>query len=183
AATVSSPISVYVFTTGGSLTGAVAAVTTGADVDLTGEGLADWTHWGRLAATTVDRKAGVVPQIGNFSLVGTEPAYQYADNYNGYSWTDGTPARSATNTPTGVYVAGRGNGFQLTVPADPSLKTLRLYVGTYGAQGRLRAYVSDFTAPLYMDESLENFGNGPGVVYTLNYSTASPGQTLIVNYS
>src|SRR5207249_743024 len=67
-------------------------------------------------------------------------------------------------------------------PADTTSKTLKLYVGTYGAQGKLLAFLSDLTAPTYQGTSLDNAGNGPGAVYTLNYSAASTGQMIIVRF-
>jgi spore maturation protein SpmB len=57
----------------------------------------------------------------------------------GYTWTDGTPTLAATNTTTGIFVGGAQNGFRLTVPATPTRQQLKVYVGLYGARGRLEA--------------------------------------------
>jgi hypothetical protein len=183
--TLSSPVLVFVTTTGGALTGSVSAVTSASVVDLTAEGTNDWVHWGLFSQASLNRKAGVSPQINNFTNLRPDLSvvYQYADNANGYSWTDGTPTLAATNTTTGLYVVGLGAGFQITAPATTNLQTLRLYVGSYAARGQMLAYLSDFSAPIYLDTSLDNSGNGPGVVYTFNFAAASTGQALIVQYT
>src|SRR6266700_3690146 len=182
ATTISSPVTVVVTTTGGRLTGSMAAVAQGSVVDLASEGVADWAHWGLVTENSFDHKAGVVSLVSNYSVIGAEPAYPYADNFNGYTWTNGTPTATATNTTTGVYVVGLGDGFQVTAPADTPSKTLKLYVGTYGARGKLLAFLSDFTAPTYQDTSLDNAGNGSGAVYAFSYLAASAGQTIIVRF-
>ena len=88
----------------------------------------------------------------------------------GYDWSDGTPTLSATGSKTGVFIHGLANGFMLTAPADSDARTLKLYVGLYGAQGNLQAYLSDFSAPAYTDTSLRSvYGNDYGV-YSFSYS-------------
>src|SRR5205823_11039370 len=73
-------------------------------------------------------------------------------------------------------------GFQITVPADTNSRTLKVYVGLYGAQGNFQAWLSDFSGPAYTDIALSNvFDNAYGV-YTLTYAAASSGQTLKVRY-
>src|SRR5216117_567147 len=96
-----------------------AAVPAGSVVDLTAIGTRDWVHWGLFTETSLDRKANVVPQISDFTLLdatnGFAFVYQYADNDNGYSWSDGTPVPAVNNTPTGVWAYGTPNlhsGFQ-----------------------------------------------------------------------
>src|SRR4030095_12488987 len=43
--------------------------------------------------------------------------------------------------------------------------------------------LSDFSAPPFVDESLQNPFNNRVGLYTLNYSAALPGQTLVVRYT
>jgi len=130
-----------------SLTGSFASIPQGTNVNLTVEGPIDWIHWGLYTETSLDRKAGVTPLISDFTVLyatnGYAFVYQFADNYNGYSWSDGTPTLSVTNTTTGVWAYGvptMGSGFQFTVPADTTLRTLKVYVGTFAAvaDSRLR---------------------------------------------
>jgi hypothetical protein len=55
---------------GPSLAGSFNSVPAGSAVNLTAEGEADWVHWGLFTETSLDRKAGVVPQISDFTLFG-----------------------------------------------------------------------------------------------------------------
>jgi hypothetical protein len=172
---------VFVFGTGGQLNGSVATPPPG--VDLTAEGTADWVHWGLLTNTSINRKSGVVPQIPNFISLGTNPMVRYGDNATAFSWIDGMPTLATTNpTSTGVYVTGIDNGFELRLPADPHLRTARLYTGGYGVRADLEAYLSDFSAPPYIDHTVSNVFDNVGVVYTFSYSAATTGQTLIVRH-
>src|SRR6185503_2945853 len=95
---------------------------------------------------------------------------RYTDNAAAFSWTNGTPTLTANNSTTGIYASGGDNGFQFIMPADMTLRRLRLYVGLYGARGRLEASLSDFSAAPFIEDSLVSaFGNGYRV-YTLYYA-------------
>src|SRR5882724_1981110 len=76
---------------GATLSGTFTKINSGSDVNLTAAGALDWVHWGLYTDTSLDRKAGVTPQIGNFTVIGPTnlfiAAYQYGDNFNGYSWS------------------------------------------------------------------------------------------------
>jgi hypothetical protein len=178
---VSSPVSIFVTTAQGSIAGSVA--TPPASIDLTSEGIADWAHWGLVTESSFDHKEGVESQISTYELIGEEPAYPYADNPHGYSWTDGTPIPAVTNTITGVYVVGLKNGFEIHVAAATVVRTLKLYVGTYGARGKLQAFLSDFSSPPFSDSSIDNLGNGPSGVYTIDFAATTPDQNLILRYT
>jgi len=151
-------------------------------VDLTAQGTADWTHWGLTAVSLLDRKANVVQQIGDFTKIGANAVQRYADNYTGYSWIDGTPTASTNDTTTGVFTTGVTNGFELTVPADTTLRTLKVYAGLYRAQGNFQAWLSDFSAASYAAATLSNAVGNAYAVYTLTYAAASSGQTLTIRY-
>jgi len=174
------PVEIFVNGTGGSLAGS-SAMPPGA-LNLTLEGTADWAHWGLTTNSSFDHKAGVAQQISNFSPIGTNLVQRYADNFTAYSWSDGTPTSSATNTPTGVFITGITNGFQIHAPADTTTRRLKVYVGLYGAQGNFVAYLSDFSAKAFTDTSLSNVFDNSYAVYTLDYAAASAGQSLIVDY-
>ncbi len=170
----------------GTLDGTFTSFPQFSDVNLTAEGALDWVHWGLYMDTSVTRKAGVTNQIGDFSVVGKGAfvrAYQFADNFNGYSWVDGTPTATVSNTTTGVYVVGLLNGFQFTVPASMTQRTLKVYVGAFGAQGELVASLSDHSAPNFIGTNVVNVSNGPSGVYTLTYTANSAGVTLNVQYT
>jgi hypothetical protein len=177
----SAPVTVFVNAAGGSLSATVStpALTT----DLSSEGTVDWVHWGLFTETSVDRKTGVAPQISDYVLLGvSNTVYPYFDNPTGYAWTDGTPTLSVSNTITGIYFIGLSNGFSLTAPADTATRTLRIYVGAYGARGKFMSYLSDLSGSVFVDSSIDNYGNGPGAVYAITYSAASSNKFLNVRF-
>jgi len=165
----------------GSLVGVTG--TPASTVNLTNEGTADWAHWGLTTTTSFDHKKSVGQQISNYTLIGNTAVHQYNTNPNGYTWTDGTPTSSATNTTTGIWVNNVGNGFKITVPADTTSRTLKVYVGIWRSQGVLNASLSDNSAPVFTDGTLVNQGNASIAVYTINYKAASAGQKLTVTYT
>ncbi len=181
ASRVSSPVEIFVNTTGGSLSGSYGPPPSA--VDLTAEGTADWIHWGLTNSASCDRKTGVAPQISTFTKVGTNLVQRLTDYASAFSWNDGTPISAVNSTGTGVSLGGITNGFRLTVPADPIARTLKLYVGLYGAGGDLRAWLSDGSAPAYTDTSLHDDWRTINRVYTLVYASAAAGQTLTLEFT
>src|SRR5436190_15154546 len=89
---------------GATLSVTFTPIPQGTNVDLTAEGPLDWVHWGLYTDSSIDRKAGVTPQIPDFTPKGFTGPFPYADNFNGYSWRDGSPTASMTNTATGVWM-------------------------------------------------------------------------------
>src|SRR6266487_4040624 len=87
---------------GPALSAAFSSITAGNVVNLTSEGEIDWVHWGLYTETSLDRKAGVLPQISDFTLLdapsGFAFVFQFSDNENGYSWSDGSPTPSVNDT-------------------------------------------------------------------------------------
>src|SRR5207249_7000855 len=116
-------------------------------------------------------------QISNYTKIGGLPPARYTDNLSGYSWSDGTPTLTVAGTTTGLYKNGLNEGFQISLPADTTLRRLKVYVGVFLARGRLEATLSDFSAMPYIDTSLESGHSAVGV-YTLNYAAASAARTL-----
>ncbi len=167
--------------TKGLLSGSMAPAP--ASVNLTAEGTMDWAHWGLSSPASFDHKAGVTSAISNYTLAGSAAAQRQTASPTSYSWTGGTPTASATGTATGVYVLGLGNGFRLTLPADTTKRTLKLYLGVWDAQGRLDATLSDGSATAVSDTTLINQTSTSNGVYTLNYQAGSAGQTLTVKWT
>ena len=166
---------------GGSLAGSMA--TPPGTVQLTAEGSSDWAHWGLNSAGSFDHRAGVTQQISNYTLIG-QPATQYANNPVAYTWTNGTPTATVSNTATGIFTSGQAQGFRITAPADATVRTLRVYVGVFRTQGRMVAQLSDGSAADYVDTSLTNNAVVPtSGVYTFTYTAASAGQSLIVTFT
>jgi hypothetical protein len=174
------PVEIFVHGTGGSLTGSVAFPP--AFVDLTSEGIADWTHWGLITSDSFNRKSGVEPQISTLTTLGTNSPAQYSNNYTSFSWTDGTPVVAEGGTPTGIFIIGFTNGFKITAPADTTPRRLKVYAGLYGAMGNFQAFLSDGSARAYADTSLDSIFSDVYGVYTIDYAAASAGQTLLVRY-
>jgi hypothetical protein len=173
----------------GTLSVTFSSVSEGSVVDLTTEGRIDWVQWGLHTDSSLQRKAGIAPLIADFvrqdASNGFSYIFQYADNYNGYSWNDGVPEIAVTNTPTGVWAFGTptiGSGFLFTAPADTTPRTLKVYVGVFAGVGRIEVSLSDTSAPPYMEATLTNIRNGPGRVYTIDYAADSPGQSVIIRW-
>src|SRR5882724_4654684 len=177
----------------GTLNPSFSTIPSGTIINLTAAGPVDWVHWGLYTDTSLDRKAGVSPQISNFKPVyntGNSNAYafvyQYSDNPNSYSWSDGTPTASVTNTTTGVWAYGLpqiGTGFEISVPADTTVRTLKVYVGVFAGVGRFAAFLSDGSAASYTNSSLDGIRDTQNGVYSLEYSANSPGQTLTIRWT
>ncbi|MFC4779444.1 fibronectin type III domain-containing protein [Paenibacillus sp. GCM10023252] len=165
--------------------------------DLTKEGNLDWTVWG---TNTEDpkaavRKVGVPEQISALATIGSaEYVKAYTADWWGThsaSWSDGTPEAAGTNVPAAIVTGGpKGSGFKLSVPADTTAKTLKLYLGVMGTKGILKARLSDGSAPDFVtsnedsDPSVINNSGGPASkVVSLTYQAASPGQTLDIEYT
>ena len=99
-----------------------------------------------------------------------------------YSWSGGTPTASATNSTTGLYFTGIGNGYQLSIPAQSSQSVVKLYLGLWTARGRLEAKLSDGSVPSYV-AYLDNSAGSVDRVVTLSFSAASSGVNLIIGYT
>ncbi|MDP9052912.1 MAG: hypothetical protein M3N93_01205, partial [Acidobacteriota bacterium] len=171
---------VALFANGASVTGSLTgiAVNSTSGVNLTAAGSADWSHW-----PDGNRKNGVAQQIGNYVVygVGSGPSV-YSNDPKPFFWTDGTPTASASNNTVGLAISSPGKGFEFTVPADTTTRTLAVFVGGYNASGNLSARLSDGSATDFADAT--NTSNGffdRG--YALTYRAASAGQTLDIIFN
>jgi hypothetical protein len=146
-------------------------------IDLTTEGTADWAHWGLGSAAGFDHKANVASQIPTFTQINGGPLNQ-TTLPSTFSWSDGTPNATSSGTSTAISVSGNGRGFALTLPADPTVRTVHLYVAVSAGQANLTATLSDGSAAPYSDSSMASFFGNRIQEYTLTYNAASPGQSL-----
>ena len=176
----SPPVDIFVNGFGGSLTG--STIKPPNPVNLTLEGTIDWGHWGLMSSNDFTHKAGVTQQISNLLVIGSAPLQRYTNNLTRFSWSDGTPVTTVTNTRTGIFVYRLGSGFELEAPADTTPRRLKVYAGLYGARGNLQAYLSDFSAPAYTDTAVSTLYEDTNVVFTIDYAAASSDQQLIVRY-
>src|ERR1051325_1160650 len=159
----------------------VQSLAPAAAVNLTREGTLDWAHWGLGSTNDLNHKNGAAPTFTNMTIVGVGPVVRLATNVNSFSWTDGTPALSATNVTSGLLMVGDANGFQITVPADTTTRRLKIYVGAFAAQGRFEAAVSDGSSLGYTNSSVTGVFELAGAVYTLTYSAGGEHQKRTVS--
>ena len=159
----------------GLLTGSSDASTS---VNLTSEGGIDWEHWGD---GSLNRKAGVTPQLTNYTVVGSGAPQSYNNDVRAIAWSDGTPTSASTNNHNGVYLTGTGRGFTITAPADTMTRTLTVHVGGWNSAGTLTAHLSDASAADFQNTTVA----APGQFsqnYTLTYKAAGAGQILTVTW-
>jgi PKD repeat protein len=158
----------------GSLAGSAAA--SSASVNLSSVGTTDWAHW-----SGYDHKANGGSKISTYTKIGSATVYSYSNDPRAIGWSGGTPAARGSNWK-GVYIAGIGNGFQISAPADTTLRTLRVYVGGWKSGGKLTAHLSDNSAVDYVHSSFSGSWQYDGV-YTLTYKAASAGQRISVKWT
>ena len=172
----------------GTLSATVATPAPTTPVNLTAEGTLDWAEWGFGGDPTAfnDMAPGGGP-ISNYKQIGdlTQAVNAYSPTGVPVLWDNGAPTLSASDDQEGIYVGYQGgNGFQITVQADPTAKFLKIYAGCYGEQLHLHAVLSDASAPAYDDYSLTDpTESGVNGVYTIKFAAASSGQTLSVAMS
>jgi len=163
----------------GSLSGAYTVLASASTINLTAEGLIDWAHWGYANATSFNHKTNTVSQISNFTLVGAGTVLWFNDNFTGYTWTNGTRRRAHPQHHRHLH-RREGNGFEVSVPADTTVKTFKIYVAPTLADA-FRAVLSDGAPPLHRRVLQQSFGRTERI-YTLNFAANSAGQSLTVRF-
>ncbi len=163
-----------------TLSGKFAHSTMG--VNLSQQGTLDWAHWGLQNNISFAHKQNATQRISNFTRIGHAPVLRFNNSPTNYSWNNGNPQANVSNTTTGVWTYGLHNGFQITVPADTTSRTLKLYVGVWKAQASLKATISNSKA-VYNNTSLENISATSNGVYTLTYAATSAGQKLTIAFT
>ena len=147
--------------------------------DLTALGTADWAHWGREGGMNFDHKSTGWGQISDVTLIGSgHNSYNGAGNPRAATWTDGTPTESISDEAGYYYTEALQSGWSFTVPADTTPRKLFVYCGGWGVFQTLKASLSDFSAPDYVEtyQHNANYQN----VYEIDYQAGSAGQTLTV---
>ncbi len=148
---------------------------TSATANLTTLGGTDWREWG-LTGTTPIYKSGGGTVVSNYTvLTSGSTVSSYTNNLTPFSWTNGTPTASNTGTKTGIYDAGIGNGFKVTLTSSSTSHTAVVYVGGWNSSGQLTASFANGSAtPI---TSVVASGTGQYFkLYTITYKspTASP---------
>jgi hypothetical protein len=184
-AVTSSVASLTVLPITGTLIGSAATAPTNAN--LTAEGTLDWADWGVASGTLpnyLEQKAGITNQISDVTVIGAGSGPNLFGNaVIAISWSDGTPDATVTDTTTGIYFLGIGNGYQFTVPADTTKKLLTVYAGGFASIVNFQAALSDVSSPPYTNESLSDPGgnsNGSADAYAIQFAAGSTNQVLTV---
>jgi len=164
-------------TTTGNASLTASSNTSTATVNLTTVGTSDWAHWPEFT-----EKSTGAARISNYNLTSGGSVHPYTDSPMTLTWSDGTPTVSSS-AHTGLYLAGIGKGFRITVPADKTTRQLTLYLGGYVSTGMLTATLSDGSAATYTDSSHSSSTGQYVANYTLTYSAASAGQVLTVTWT
>jgi len=168
-------------------------------VDLTEEGLLDWANWGLGAEEWTDssqytHKAGVNPLINLDTIIVTNklingsPAkvYWYEEpTENVFEWNDGIPTKIVNNLDAGIWIAGVGNGFRISVPANTKRQYIKLYLGAWEATGKLTVSLSDNSAPevtTMYKKTGNDYSNYNVRLYTLEFFASSDKEILNIDW-
>ena len=127
------------------------------NVSLSNEGTLDWAHWALTVAGDFNHKSGAA-RISNLSMIGNQAARRTTQEVTAFSWSNGTPTASMTDTRTAVFVQRTGSGFRFNVSCDGILHTLRVYVGGWRSRGRFEARFADGTLS-WADQSRMSFSD------------------------
>jgi len=144
-------------------------------VDLTSVGTSDWAQWPGYV-----RNASGGGQISTIAMVGGAVSKTYSGDARTLKWSNGTPTTAGTSS-RGTLVAGSGNGFQISAPADTTSRTLTVYLGVQNGTGTLTAHLSDGSAADYVKAYSSSNSRGDGI-YTLKYRAASAGQNITIKW-
>jgi len=179
------------------------------NANLGNEGNLDWAHWGYLGGDDINpnrfvgnpvatdcqysfhcfnHKQGGNNQIRDYRAIGNVSPFRLhvKDDPVLFSWYGGAPIVEATDVRAGEYMGLANNGFQITVAADQTIRTLKLYVSVHQGQAKLTATLSDTNAPIYEDTNFNTYGGwnqSKFAVYTLTYEATAPNQFLTITYT
>lgn len=179
----SQTVTVTVLPDGSSGGGLLNASSTPAptQVNLTVLGKDDWAHWGFGGGAPFVSMGDGSGDISDLSPIGSTVFSRFSNGLVNYSWTNGSPVVSATDTRTSMRVRNVGQGLSFEVAADPQDRTLVVYVSARRALGRLTAELSDgsaapLTVDLFSQQTKKHFA------VTLNFRADNPGSVLNLSY-
>jgi hypothetical protein len=139
----------------------------------------DWIVWGADGSTpsaTRKTNAGLISDL-TFLSGATVEAGPFS--YVQFNWTGGDLIASATAALPQIGVFETDAGFQITVPANTSVQTLKLFALIGGQGARLDASISDGGSTAITDTSVTSLDNAEKT-YSIDFRAASAGQTLTV---
>ena len=210
----SKPIQIDVIGSGGALSVSPTLVgeEQQSPIDLTSEGTADWRIFAAvpgangLAQMAGLQKGGVASLISQATAVGDGSIWGLSGAYSN-TVANGCGIVSSVyfpltpfalefedafgSTPTGVTdgcgLASEGpdSGLQFTVPATTTMQTLHVYLQVMNAHGKLKAFLSDGSAPVVIDRSSQLITEDyyHSIIYTIQYCAQSTNQTLTVQWT
>jgi hypothetical protein len=166
-------------------------------VDLTVDGSTDWRQWGFSGSAPwgpADNSFKNVPSlISTWTELGSGGKNQIGIALPfGFDWSDGSTSGSSTlaedNVRTGQTIfynsdpAPGPDGYSLTVTADTTARTLKLYVGVVDGTGKITANLDAGADPV---EVLVDNDTTIGVykVVTINFQGAPGTTTLTVDFT
>lgn len=178
----------------GTVSGEGETLAAGHITNLSEEGTLDWAHWHNIDKETrvplFINKNAAQNLISNVEITGSTH-----DGFNGVGdlatlveWSDGKPIDAWTDSSgkgTGVFIKSLNNGFTFTVPAITEERILKVYVGSWQADGKLTAQLDDGSEAYigYSKKDEDNIApNKSGKVFTIRYKAAEKGKTLTVSY-
>jgi hypothetical protein len=155
-----------------------------ASTDLTDEGTYDWRHWGYNSAAASNRKR-FGPASISMSTIGASTLSRYNDRPVRFSWSNGSPTSDVSSTPDGVDLGAQtGRGFEIRVAGSPTrTRTVRAYLGVWGARARLSISLTDDSDPRYQDDTLSAQHPGADRVYTIVFQPAVQTQNLVLRWT
>ncbi|MGC8539371.1 MAG: PEP-CTERM sorting domain-containing protein [Phycisphaerae bacterium] len=106
------------------------------NVNLTNTGSMDWFHYLQESTVTLNQKNVATHDISTpaaASTAGDSSAYGPT-----FTWSDGTP--NASGTDSGLAKAASASGFTFNVTGNGTAEVLTVYVGTYGVNNPTDTY-------------------------------------------
>jgi hypothetical protein len=161
-------------------------------VDLTAEGNLDWAFCGlvddanQLIRMDGDPLIVITPLHDNPNPdgdTGVENVWSDNEPYgNPFSWTNGTPVAAGTDEENGWWMAGVGNGFEITAPASSSERVLTFYAGNWYSTMELTVSMDGEVLASLTDSGREDdAADGNVDQYAITYSGPS-GSNLKVEW-
>ena len=162
------------------------------NVDLTNVNNTDWAIWGTGSSISLspDNRKNTVSLISDLTpfINGPHPLRglgQFGAFSHTFQWTDGIPLTTAFGVNSGLQVNtddgnSIGEGFQFTVPAQTYEQKLVIYAGHHLGKGKLTGLISG--SALSFTQYTEGNGNNMAVKFTITFKSATPNQTLTINW-
>jgi hypothetical protein len=169
------------------------------NANLTTLGTQDWAVWGfanngtstsLTPDVTMNGGAGIgsLTNITNGNPLRGVGQFGRLGGQSSFTWSNGTPTASTSNTSPGIQHDGAGTGistigegFSLTVAASTTPQTLTLYTATNYTDSKLVASLSDGSATPYTSNVVDLGVLDGSAIYTITFAANSPGQTLTIS--